>query len=148
LTSAKGCKRGQFQPKLVDRGEVPDPAELLLQPPDRPLGHAVALGLVDEGVRACHAEKADFALEVSRHGVGAVVAAQGALAMADGTRRALGGRTASVTRSSESLAQLFRIIVSMKPRTRFRRPASMESNQLSKRKSPPQRTRDRGSPAR
>ncbi len=42
----------QRETKLLDRGELPDPEELLLERPDRTLGPAVVLRLTHEGRRA------------------------------------------------------------------------------------------------
>ena len=72
-----GREGGQCLPQLLDRLEVLHPEQLLLEGADRTLGHAVALGLPNEGGRAEDAEALDLVLEVVRHVVRAVVMAQG-----------------------------------------------------------------------
>ena len=69
-------ERGQRQPQFLDRGGGQNPEELLLQCPDRPFGHAVALGLTNKGGRTGHAEEPDLALEIARQAIRAVVVAQ------------------------------------------------------------------------
>src|SRR5215213_2944240 len=63
--------------KLFDGVEGVHPKEVLLQGADEAFRDAVALRLADEGRRALDAEEPYLALEVARHGVRAVVVAQG-----------------------------------------------------------------------
>src|SRR4051794_34144205 len=70
-------ERDQGQAQLLDRVEVADPQQVLLQGPDEPLGAAVALGLAHEGRRALDAEETDLGLEVVAHVLAAVIVAKG-----------------------------------------------------------------------
>lgn len=71
-----GGEGGQSLSQLLDRGEVANPEELFLERPDRSFGHAVALGLADEGRGAGDAEAPDLGLEVLRHILRAMVVSQ------------------------------------------------------------------------
>src|SRR5690348_14351571 len=50
--------------QIGDRGEVPDPEQVLLQGPDEALRDPVSFGLPDEARRAGHAEEGQLPLEV------------------------------------------------------------------------------------
>src|SRR5262249_27292195 len=63
--------------QLGDRGEVPDPEDVLLEGSDKTFGDAVALRLPDEARRAGHAEERQLLLKVVTHGGTAVVVADG-----------------------------------------------------------------------
>jgi hypothetical protein len=54
---------------------VPHPEKVLLEGAEEAFNTAVAFGLADKGRRGLHAEKADLALEVVAHELGAVVMA-------------------------------------------------------------------------
>src|SRR5262245_1786010 len=60
-----------------DRGELPDPEQILLQGWDQSFGDPIALGLPDEARRAGHAEELQLPLKVVAHVGASMVVADG-----------------------------------------------------------------------
>ena len=63
-------------PKFLDSVEGPHPQQLLLQGPDEPLGHAVALRGLDEAGTRLDAEEGDLLLKGMAHVLRAMVVPQ------------------------------------------------------------------------